>query len=190
MSCEKESDIGRAFLLMWLRRSVLRGLKRAAFDRDVEALRLGPRPAITVQSYIRGPLANIAIACWRGEVVAQVAVEVVRSNGPFGMATAVRVVDGDAMVATARSIARHYDLSGLYGLDFVIDAKSGAPYLIEINWRATQVGHLPLGEGRDLPAALLLGLRRRGGSRAGRRSPPARLRSFPRNGAAIRTART
>ena len=33
-------------------------------------------------------------------------------------------------------------------------SQTGSPYLIEINPRATQVGHLTLGPGRDLPAAL------------------------------------
>jgi hypothetical protein len=36
----------------------------------------------------------------------------------------------------------------------MIEASTGHAYLIEINPRATQVGHLTLGPGRDLPAAL------------------------------------
>ena len=45
-------------------------------------------------------------------------------------------------------------LSGLCGFDFMQEANTGKAYLIEINPRATQVGHLTLGGGRDLPAAL------------------------------------
>src|SRR5580692_4740083 len=69
---------------------------------------------------------------WRGKVLAQIAVEVVESASPFGMATVVHVIDGDAMVAAARSICSHYMLSGLHGFDFIIDERNGAPKLIEI----------------------------------------------------------
>jgi hypothetical protein len=149
-----ESEIRRAFLEMRLRRSVLRDLKRYVFDRDAEALRLGRASAISVQSYVAGRPANLAVACWRGKVVAHVAVEVMQSAAPFGMATVVRFVRGDAMVAAARSICSHYNLSGLHGFDFLSEDKSGAAKLVEINPRATQIGHFSLGPGRDLAAAL------------------------------------
>jgi hypothetical protein len=58
------------------------------------------------------------------------------------------------MSAAAEKIVRRLNLSGLHGLDFMLEAGTGNAYLIEINPRATQVGHLPLGPGRDLPAAL------------------------------------
>jgi len=45
-------------------------------------------------------------------------------------------------------------LSGLCGFDFMLEADTGNAYLIEINPRATQVGHITLGFGHDLPAAL------------------------------------
>ena len=162
-----ESELRRAFLEMTLRRSPLKGLKRYLVDGDVEALRFGPKPAVSVQSYVSGRPANVAVACWRGDVVAQVAVDVVQSTGPFGIATVVRVVDGDAMVAAARSVCRKLDLSGLYGFDFLIDAESGVAKLVEINGRATQIGHFPLGPGRDLAAALF-------GALTGKRDPVCR----------------
>ena len=58
------------------------------------------------------------------------------------------------MDEAARRIARRFALSGLHGLDFVRDA-GGIPHLIEINPRATQICHLALGAGHDLPSALL-----------------------------------
>jgi biotin carboxylase len=42
----------------------------------------------------------------------------------------------------------------LYGFDFMLEAGTRNAYLIEINPRSTQVGHLGLGAGRDIPAAL------------------------------------
>ena len=157
-----ESEIRRAFWEMRLRRSVLRGLKRYVTKRDVEALSRR-RSAISVQSFVPGKPANATVACWRGKVLAQIAVEVVELASPFGMATVVRVVDGDAMAAAARSICSHYMLSGLHGFDFIIEEGSGATKLIEINPRATQIGHLNLGPGRDLAAALFEALSGRSG---------------------------
>jgi hypothetical protein len=46
------------------------------------------------------------------------------------------------------------NLSGLHGFDFMLEEQTGNAYLIEMNPRATQVGHLALGQGRDIPAAL------------------------------------
>ena len=40
----------------------------------------------------------------------------------------------------------------------MLEAHTGNAHLIEINPRATQVGHLALGPGRDLPAALYAAL--------------------------------
>jgi hypothetical protein len=148
-----ESEILRAFWEMRLRQNVLRGFPQYITKRDVEALRRR-RSAISVQSFVPGKPANATVACWRGKVLAQVAVEVVELASPFGAATVVHVVDGEAMAAAARSICGHYMLSGLQGFDFIIDERSGAPKLIEINPRATQIGHFNLGPGRDFAAAL------------------------------------
>jgi hypothetical protein len=147
------SEIREAFWRMRFRQSILRSLKHYVTRGDVEALS-HLRSAISVQSYVPGKQANATVACWRGEVLAQVAVEVVQLAAPFGAASVVHVVDGEAMAATVRSICSHYMLSGLHGFDFIIDERSGASKLIEINPRATQTSHFNLGPGRDLAAAL------------------------------------
>jgi hypothetical protein len=147
------SEIREAFWRMRFRQSILRSLKHYVTRRDVEALS-HLRSAISVQSYVPGKQANATVACWRGEVLAQVAVEVVQLASPFGAASVVHVVDGEAMAAAARSICSHYMLSGLHGFDFITDERSGATKLIEINPRATQISHFNLGPGRDLAAAL------------------------------------
>jgi hypothetical protein len=148
-----ESEIRRAFWEMKLRRSIFRGFKHYVTKRDVEALGRA-RSAISVQSFVPGRPANILVACWRGKVLAQIAVEVVELASPLGMATVVRVVDGVEMAAAARSICSHYMLSGLHGFDFIIEEGTGAVKLVEINPRATQIGHFNFGPGRDLAAAL------------------------------------
>jgi hypothetical protein len=153
MVVRDESGIRKVFWKMKFQQRVLRSFKHYVIKRDVEAMsRL--RSAISVQSFVPGKQANITVACWRGKVIANVAVEVVQLASPFGAASVVHVVDGEAMVAAARSICSHYMLSGLHGFDFIIDERSGATRLIEVNPRATQIGHLNLGPGRDLAAAL------------------------------------
>jgi len=46
------------------------------------------------------------------------------------------------------------NLSGFFGLDFMIEDRSDATYLIEMNPRCTPLSHLQLGKGRDLVEAL------------------------------------
>jgi hypothetical protein len=58
------------------------------------------------------------------------------------------------MAVAVEKIVRRLNLSGFHGFDFMLETGSQDAYLIEINPRATQVGHLRLGSGRDLPAAL------------------------------------
>jgi hypothetical protein len=70
----------------------------------------------------------------------------------------LRWIDNVDMSAAAEKIVRRLKLSGLHGFDFVLEAQSGNPYLIEMNPRATQVGHLTLGPGRDLASALYTAL--------------------------------
>jgi len=70
--------------------------------------------------------------------------------GATGPATVVRVVKGSQMLLAGTRIARRLNLSGFYGLDFVIDEVSGEPYLVEMNPRCTPQCHLRLGKGRDL----------------------------------------
>jgi thioesterase domain-containing protein/glutathione synthase/RimK-type ligase-like ATP-grasp enzyme len=155
------SETALAFLKMQLHRSRTRQLKKALSDRDIEPLLdFVRRPArgVSVQAFVPGRLANCAIACWRGEVLASIAVEVVQRAADFGIATVVRPVVGEAMIATARSISRHLELSGIYGFDFVMDADSQQANLIEINPRATQINHLPFGTGGDFATALRLAL--------------------------------
>jgi hypothetical protein len=62
------------------------------------------------------------------------------------------------MKAAAQAIVRHLGLSGMCGFDFMLDDASGEAHLIEINPRATQINHLRLGVGYDLPNALRLAL--------------------------------
>jgi hypothetical protein len=136
----------------------MRAAKRAIVNRDPFWLRPWwnhVRPAVIVQSYIAGRPANCAFLCWKGEVLAGIAVEVVSSEGITGPASIVRVVDNPEMMVAAERIAGRLCLSGFFGLDFMIEDGGNACYLIEMNPRCTPLSHLQLGKKRDLVAALV-----------------------------------
>ncbi|MBN8874206.1 MAG: ATP-grasp domain-containing protein [Rhodospirillales bacterium] len=146
-------------------------LREALVERDYFWFRpwaARQRPRISVQSFIAGRPANCAVACWRGEVLAGTAVEVVDAESATGPSTVVRVVEGDAMLDAARRVVAALELSGMVGFDFMVESATGRPYMIEMNPRNTPIVHVRLGPGRDLVEALLA----RAGGRIPRERPP------------------
>ena len=134
-----------------------RAAKRALFDRDsrlVWPALLRRRPVVNAQGFIPGREATSLVACWQGIVLASLHFEVLQKTDAAGPATVLRLVDNPEMVSAAEKTVSRLGLSGFQGLDFMLEANTGSAYLIEINPRTTQVGHLTLGAGRDLPAAL------------------------------------
>jgi len=131
--------------------------KRCLINRDPIALwswKQQESPRITLQEFILGRPANLMIACWKGELLGTVSVEVLSSQGATGAATVVRLIQNEEMERAAQLLARKFMLSGFHGLDFVLDQKTGEAYLIEINPRCTQLGHLRLANQGDLAGAL------------------------------------
>jgi len=134
-----------------------RAVKRTLLDRDSTLLGRSlsrVRSVVNAQAFVAGREATSAIACWKGTVLASLQFEVAQKAKSAGHATVVRVIENEEMSFAAEQIARRLHLSGLHGLDFMIEASTGRAHLIEINPRATQVGHLALGPQCDLPAAL------------------------------------
>jgi ATP-grasp domain len=134
-----------------------RAVKRALIDHDktlVWPSLLRRRSVVNAQVFVAGREATSAIACWDGIVLAGLHFEVPNKAEQTGHATVVRLIENAEMSFAAEKIVRRLNLSGLHGLDFMLESETGNAYLIEINPRATQVGHLTLGPGRDLPAAL------------------------------------
>jgi hypothetical protein len=109
--------------------------------------------AITIQEYIPGTPANNMVACWKGEILGHVSMEAVSWQGLTGSANVVRQLDNLELANAAKMIAARLGMSGFFGLDFIID-QSGVPYLIEMNPRCTQLGHLQFPDRGDLAGAL------------------------------------
>jgi hypothetical protein len=146
-----------AFYRMTGARYYALAVKRLLWDQDPElSLQLlrGYKPALTVQSFICGTVANCSVACWEGDVIASIGVEVIVTQGLTGHATVVQVVNNREMIETATRVVRQIGGTGFFGFDFILENGSGRAFLLEINPRATQISHLALGKGHDLPAAI------------------------------------
>jgi Carbamoyl-phosphate synthase L chain, ATP binding domain len=138
-----------------------RAIKHAALDRDLTLLvpSISRRQrVVNAQAFINGREATSTIACWNGVVLAALHFEVLQKMNSTGHATVLRLIQHQEMSSAAEKICKRLKLSGLYGLDFMLQTRTGSAFLIEINPRTTQVGHLTLGTGRDLPASLYAAL--------------------------------
>ena len=125
---------------------------RTPFKPDSAPRRRGA--AVNVQSFIEGRDATSSVACWKGEVVASIHCEVLKTLYSRGPASLLRLIDNHEMDNAARRLIKRLGLSGIHGFDFRLDVQTGNAYLIEMNARATQISHLAMGPGRNLPAAL------------------------------------
>lgn len=134
-----------------------RAAKRAVVNQDKTLVwpSLFRHPSVVnAQEFVAGREATSAVACWQGKVLASLHFEVIHKRDAAGPSSVLRLIENAEMSAAAEAMVRQLNLSGLHGFDFMLEAHTGNAHLIEINPRATQVGHLALGPGRDLPAAL------------------------------------
>jgi carbamoylphosphate synthase large subunit len=112
-------------------------------------------PVLSVQKAVAGQPANCAAFAWRGEVLGVVSVVTLQTLREYGIATVVLPVENLAMRNAAASVARELNLSGFFGLDFVLEEGGQRAWVVELNQRPTPISHFALGAGRDLVAALV-----------------------------------
>jgi len=152
-----EEEAIEVFRRMSHRPGIGTALKRLLVNHDPVSIWESHRqnePVITIQQFIPGRPANAMLACWRGELLSMVSVEVIRSQGETRAALIVRVIENQEMELAARLLSRRLQLTGFYGLDFMLDPETNRTWLIEMNPRCTQLGHLPLTKDGDLASAL------------------------------------
>jgi predicted ATP-grasp superfamily ATP-dependent carboligase len=85
------------------------------------------RPVVNAQAFVWGRDANCTVACWQGTVLASITVSVLETVGTLGPASVIRVIDDREISAAAEAIVRHLRLSGLIGLDFILEEVLVAP---------------------------------------------------------------
>jgi hypothetical protein len=152
------SEAKSAFASMTRRASGRLALREILLEGNHFALRswaLAERPAMSVQNYIDGWPANIGAACWKGQILAATCVESVSTLSATGPSTVARIIDNPEMMEAARRIVKALHLTGMIGLDFMIEAATGFAYLIELNPRNTPICAVRLGPGHNLPEALV-----------------------------------
>ena len=135
-----------------------RTLKRLLIDRD--PFHLLPwlkrtRWRVSAQRFVPGGTANSIVACWKGEVLASIQVEVLLSYPNLGSSAVVQVIEHPDMTRAANTLVRRLGLSGFCGFDFMIEAATGRAHLIEMNPRSTPLCHFALGDGHDPIGALV-----------------------------------
>jgi len=128
--------------------SFLSSLKRRVVDNDVMAFfKPGttlPPQEISLQSFVTGTPANAMYSCFRGKLLADIQVRTICSQHAAGAALIVERINDLRIENAGRKLAQALSLSGFLGLDFILENGTGTPYLLEMNPRATQLGHLPL----------------------------------------------
>ncbi|MBI3475601.1 MAG: ATP-grasp domain-containing protein [Acidobacteria bacterium] len=152
----KEAEL--AFQALQAPPLIARALKRAVIDHNwslVQPSLLRRRSVVNAQKFVDGCEGTSVVVCWEGAVLASLHFEVIQKRDAAGHATVVRFMENEEMSDAASRIARRLRLSGIHGLDFMLEADTRKPYMIEINPRVTQLCHLTLGLGHDVPAALL-----------------------------------
>jgi len=136
---------------------LIRVAKRALINRDLRWIRPvleRSRPIVNAQEFIAGRDATSLAACWKGEVLAALHFVVINKQYERGPSSVLRLIENKEISSATERLVRRLKLSGLHGFDFLFENDTEKAYLIEMNPRATQVGHLALGPGRDLPVAL------------------------------------
>jgi len=109
---------------------------------------------ITIQEFIVGRQATTMLACWRGEVLAALTVEVLACQGTNRSSTIVRLLENSEIENASRLLAHRFQLSGFHGLDFILEDASSSAFMIELNPRATQLGHLNMSSDGDLAGVI------------------------------------
>jgi hypothetical protein len=117
------------------------------------------RPGVIGQNFVKGRAANIMVACWQGEILASVGAVALETLEGFGAATVVRLITHPEMEAVAARLVRRLKMSGFCGLDFILEESGNRAVMIELNPRATQLGHLRFGPTGSLVDAFLARLR-------------------------------
>ncbi len=142
--------------------SVLVSMKRRLVDGDCLAFfrpRSLPPQEISLQSFIAGTPANAMYSCFKGRLLATLQVRTICAQHAAGAALVVERINDPRIEDAGKKLAQALSLSGFFGLDFLLENGTGNPHLLEMNPRATQLGHLPLensGDGGSLAEALWL----------------------------------
>lgn len=126
---------------------------------DARELRRPTRPRYLAQVHVTGPVRYFHAVAWRGELLAGFALEKLVANpAPTGPPTMTRYFAGDDLRRITANLARRFGISGLFFAEFICDARTNVPLLIEMNRRVSPATHRGAQWNVDLCAALFAAL--------------------------------
>jgi predicted ATP-grasp superfamily ATP-dependent carboligase len=113
------------------------------------------RDRYLLQAHVTGPVQYFHAVAWQGELLAGWALEKLVANpAPTGPPTVTRHFAGPELRRIAADLARGFGISGLFFAEFIRDAATGTPRLLEINRRVSPATHRGALWNVDLCAAL------------------------------------
>lgn len=122
----------------------------------VRDLGAGAYPLL-VQRRIVGPGVGIFLLVWHGEMLAQFSHRRIREKPPSGGVSVYResiVADPD-LVRRSRALLDRFGWCGVAMIEYKVEARTGTPYLMEVNGRFWGSLQLAVDAGVDFPALLL-----------------------------------
>jgi len=110
---------------------------------------------VLVQAFVTGPHLSQAVVSLDGETLAGFAWERFVATSPVaGQTTVLRTVESPETRRSAELLCRALSISGFSNMQFVVDATTKTPFLLEINRRIVTHTHLGRRFGADLAQAL------------------------------------
>ena len=95
---------------------------------------------LLVQAHVAGKIQYYAGVAWKGALISGAAVEKLAGE-PKGPSTVSRYFRSDALRDASVRLAQGFGMSGIFAPEFAIDARTGEPYLLELNRRMTHGTH-------------------------------------------------
>jgi len=125
---------------------------------DAAARDLGPNAyPLLVQRRIMGPGVGIFLLVWHGETLAQFSHRRIREKPPSGGVSVYResIAADPELVRRSRALLDRFGWCGVAMIEYKVDARTGTPYLMEVNGRFWGSLQLAVDAGVDFPALLL-----------------------------------
>ena len=112
---------------------------------------------LLLQERIIGPGRGVFLLVWEGRTLAIFSHERIREKPPSGgVSVYTKSVPADPqLVEQCEALLRQFDWCGALMVEFKIDARSGVPYLMEVNARFWATLQLAIDAGVDFPALLV-----------------------------------
>jgi glycosyltransferase involved in cell wall biosynthesis/D-alanine-D-alanine ligase-like ATP-grasp enzyme len=111
--------------------------------------------SIGIQQYIRGQISMFVFVAAEGKILSHICVNKVLSfPNRTGPSSVIKTIECPEMDDFASRIVSEVNYNGFGAIDFILEAKTDRPYVIEFNTRPTSMCHLGARLGANMCAAL------------------------------------